>query len=92
MNQELLQKVRVIARSDIYNILSAYIYLQPNGNDYHADCPLCHGKQTLAISPSKGLFYCFECQTGGNPVTFLCLVTNKTYADVIKELAIKYDV
>lgn len=87
-----LKKIKVIAKTDIYNLLSEHVSFQPNGRDYFGDCPFCQGQQTLAIAPSKGLFYCFECHKGGDAITFLCLVTNKTYKNVIAELAIKYDV
>lgn len=44
------------------------IELKKNGNSYRANCPACNSedKRNLAITPSKGAWYCFEAQEGGD--------------------------
>lgn len=34
-------------------------------------CPLCAGKKSFALTPNKGLFYCFQCEEGGDSITLV---------------------
>lgn len=90
MNESLLQTIKRIAKTDIHRIVSEYTELSPSGQDYLGDCPFCKQAQSLAIAPKFGMFYCFGCQIGGDPITFLCLISNKTFEQIIIELATKY--
>jgi DNA primase len=90
MNGVLKEKVKIISKTDIYNIIADYVDLTAKDRDYHGDCPFCKQSGKFAIAPSKGMFYCFGCQKGGDPITFLQLVTNKTSEEIMTELAAKY--
>jgi DNA primase len=90
MDEELTEKVRTISKTDTYNIIADYVDLAAKDRDYHGDCPFCKQSRKFLIAPSKGMFYCFGCQKGGDPITFLQLVTNKTSEEIMTELAAKY--
>lgn len=76
---------RVSERTDIYSVVSRYVQLKQKGGRFWGCCPF-HNEKTasFSISPDKGLFYCFGCQTGGNVFKFLSLIENITYFEAVK--------
>jgi DNA primase len=76
---------RVSERTDIYSVVSRYVQLKQKGGRFWGCCPF-HNEKTASftISPDKGLFYCFGCQTGGNVFKFLSLIENITYFEAVK--------
>ena len=76
---------RVSERTNIYDVVSRYVTLTQKGGRYWGRCPF-HNEKTASftISPDKGLFYCFGCQTGGNVFKFLSLIEKITYFEAIK--------
>jgi len=76
---------RVNERTDIYSVVSHYVTLTQKSGRFWGQCPF-HNEKTasFSVSPDKGLFYCFGCQTGGNVFKFLSLIENITYFEAIK--------
>ena len=76
---------RVRERSDIYAVVSRYVPLTFKGGRYWACCPF-HEEKTasFAVSPEKGMFYCFGCHAGGNVFKFISLIENVSYFDAVK--------
>lgn len=84
---------RLRSESDIVNIVSDYVTLKKKGKNYWGCCPF-HNEKTpsFSVTPDKGFFYCFGCQTGGNVFTFLMKVENITFFEAVKLLASKLNI
>lgn len=44
--------------------------LKPRNNQLRGPCPICEkgGERALCVTPQKGKWYCFGCQTGGDVI------------------------
>ncbi|BBB92805.1 MAG TPA: DNA primase [Methylomusa anaerophila] len=79
--------------SDIVGIISDYVPLKKRGKNYWGCCPFHHEKTpSFSVTPDKGFFYCFGCQTGGNVYNFLMKIENIGFLDAVKLLANKMNV
>ena len=76
---------RVRERTDIYSVASHYVQLTQKNGRFWGCCPF-HNEKTasFSVSPDKGLFYCFGCQTGGDAFKFLSLIENISYFEAVK--------
>ncbi len=84
--EEIIQSV--LDQADICEIIGGAIPLKRAGRDYKGLCPF-HSEKTpsFSVSPSKRIFRCFGCGTGGNVITFLMKLESKKFPQVVKELA-----
>ena len=76
-------------QSDIVEVISECgIALRSAGQDFKALCPF-HTQKTpfFTVSPQKQLFYCFECQTGGNVISFVQKHQGKDFRETLEWLA-----
>lgn len=88
---EFIEKLR--SESDIVNVISEYVPLKKKGRNYWGCCPFHNEKSpSFSVTPDKGFFYCFGCQTGGNVFNFLMKVENITFFEAVKLLAKKLDI
>ncbi|RMH76932.1 MAG: DNA primase [Cyanobacteria bacterium J007] len=80
-------------RTDIYDVVSEHVVLKKQGKDFAGLCPF-HDEKTpsFTVSPSKQMYYCFGCQAGGNAITFLMELGKRSFADVVLDLARRYQV
>ncbi len=80
-------------RSDIYDVVSEKVVLKRRGKDFVGLCPF-HEEKTpsFTVSPSKQMYYCFGCGTGGNGIKFLMELNKQSFADVVLDLAKRYQV
>ena len=78
------------SRVDIVELATEYLTLKKAGRNYSGLCPF-HQEKTpsFTVSREKQIFYCFGCGEGGNVITFLMKIANKTFPEAIKELAEK---
>lgn len=76
---------RVSEQTDIYSVVSHYVQLTQKSGRFWGCCPF-HNEKTasFSVSPDKGLFYCFGCQTGGDAFKFLSLIENISYFEAVK--------
>lgn len=80
-------------RLDIVDVVSQYVVLKKSGANYWGICPFHNdSKPSMSVSPSKGIFKCFSCGTGGDALNFLVRIQNREYKDVILELADKFGI
>lgn len=65
-----------------------YVHLKKRGNAWLGLCPF-HPEKTpsFQVSPEKGFFYCFGCQTGGDVIKFLELKENLSFSEALASLA-----
>jgi DNA primase len=84
--EEIIQSV--LDQADICEIIGSAIPLKRAGRDYKGLCPF-HSEKTpsFSVSPSKRIFRCFGCGTGGNVISFLMKMESKNFPQVVKELA-----
>jgi DNA primase len=59
-------------RSDVVEIVGAYVDLKRAGTNYKGLCPF-HKERTpsFIVSPDRQTFHCFGCGKGGNVFQFL---------------------
>ncbi|MDF2635161.1 MAG: primase, partial [Pelosinus sp.] len=84
---------RLRSESDIVSILSDYVPLKKKGKNYWGCCPFHHeNTPSFSVTPDKGFFYCFGCQSGGNVFNFLMKIENISFFDAVKMLAQKMNI
>jgi DNA primase len=78
------------SRVDIVELTSEYLTLKKAGRNFIGLCPF-HQEKTASftVNREKQIFYCFGCGEGGNVITFLMKIANKTFPEAIKDLAEK---
>ena len=87
MNQNIVEQIR--DSIDILDLVKDYVpSIRRSGTSYKACCPF-HQEKTpsFTISPDKGLYYCFGCQTGGDIFDFLMKIENLSFNEAVRKLA-----
>ncbi|WP_346289501.1 DNA primase [Sphaerothrix gracilis] len=80
-------------RSDLVDIVSEQVVLKKQGKDFVGLCPFHDDKSpSFSVSPSKQFYYCFSCGAGGNVFKFLMELNQRPFADVVLDLARRYQV
>ncbi|WP_036483068.1 DNA primase [Myxosarcina sp. GI1] len=80
-------------RVDIVDVISEHVVLRKRGKDYLGLCPF-HNEKTpsFSVSQDKQLYYCFGCSEGGNTFKFLMEIGKQSFAEVVLDLARRYQV
>ncbi|MFC0600939.1 DNA primase [Streptomyces palmae] len=70
-------------------VVSDYLQLRnAGGGNLKGLCPFHDEKSpSFQVSPSKGLFYCFGCQEGGDTVDFVMKIDHLSFTETIERLA-----
>jgi len=86
ISDQIIHEVR--ERTDIVELVSAYVALKKAGRNYVGLCPF-HKEKTpsFTVSPEKQIFYCFGCGTGGDVVSFLMKMNNLSFPEAVHFLA-----
>ncbi len=80
-------------RADIVDIVSQYVVLKKQGKDFTGLCPFHEDKSpSFSVSPSKQFYYCFSCGAGGNAFKFLMTLNQRSFGEVVLDLAQRYQV
>ena len=80
-------------RLDIVDVVSQYVVLKKSGANYWGICPFHNDtRPSMSVSPSKGIYKCFSCGAGGDALNFLVRIQNRSYKDVIFELAEQFGI
>ena len=76
-------------RSPIDEIVGDYVQLKSAGAGAKKGlCPFHDEKSpSFTVTPSKGFFHCFGCQTGGDVIAFLMKIDHLTFTETIERLA-----
>jgi DNA primase len=80
-------------RVDIVDVISEYVVLRKRGKDYLGLCPF-HDEKTpsFSVSQDKQVYYCFGCSQGGNSFKFLMEIGKQSFAEVVLDLARRYQI
>ncbi len=83
------EKINEILNSvDIVDVISQYIPLTRSGKNYKGICPFHEDTNpSMLVSPSRQIFKCFVCGTGGNAIIFLQKYLNISYVEAVYKLA-----
>ena len=80
-------------RTDIVDIVSEQVVLKKQGKDYVGLCPFHEDKSpSFSVSPSKQFYYCFACGAAGNAFKFMMELGQRSFSDVVLDLAKRYQV
>ncbi|MEL6135849.1 MAG: DNA primase [Cyanobacteria bacterium J06628_6] len=80
-------------RTDIVDVVSEQVVLKKQGKDFVGLCPFHDDKSpSFSVSPSKQFYYCFSCGAGGNAFKFMMELGKRSFAEVVLELANRYQV
>jgi DNA primase len=81
------------SRADIHEVVSEFVPLKKAGKNYKGLCPF-HSEKTpsFSVSPEKQIYHCFGCGAGGNVFKFLMEKEDLPFIDVVKRLALRYQV
>ncbi len=78
-------------RADIVDVVGEHVVLKKKGREFVGVCPFHDDKSpSMTVSPAKQFYYCFSCGAGGNAIKFLMELQRISFADVVLELARKY--
>lgn len=79
---------RVKGGLDIVDVIQRHVVLKKTGRSYTGKCPFHNDKSpSMNVSREKGIFKCFSCGVGGDSLTFLMKIENKTFGELIRDLA-----
>lgn len=87
--EDIIERVRL--SSDIISIVREYLPdLKRAGRNWKACCPF-HNEKTpsFVVSPEKGIFRCFGCNTAGDVFKFVMLMDNLSWVESVRKLAKK---
>ena len=76
-------------RSAIDEVVADYVQLKSAGGGAKKGlCPFHDEKSpSFTVTPSKGFFHCFGCQSGGDVIAFLMKIDHLTFTETIERLA-----
>ena len=78
----------IIKQVDIVDIISRYIKVNKKGRDYICLCPFHDDHhESMHISPEKGIFKCFSCNTSGNVISFVRKYEKCSFFEAVKKVA-----
>ena len=87
INEEDLQTVR--ERTRIEDVVGSYVTLRPGGGGALVGlCPF-HDEKTpsFRVTPSRGFYYCFGCNAGGDVIGFVQQINNSSFVEAVEFLA-----
>ena len=78
----------VIKNADIVKVISAYQPLTQHGKEYIGLCPFHNDSSpSMHVSPSKRIFKCFACGTGGDAIGYVMKREGLSYFEAMKKVA-----
>ncbi len=83
---DIIEEIR--SRNDIVDVISQYVQLKKQGNNYFGLCPFHNEKSpSFSVSRTKQMYYCFGCGAGGNVIGFVMQYENQSFPEALSFLA-----
>lgn len=84
----------ILSRARIEEVVGDFVKLKRKGPRYVGLCPFHDDRHVgnFSVYPAKNVFTCFACNKSGDPVTFLRLKENLSFADAVRWLGKKYNI
>ena len=83
--EEIINQIR--ERVDIADVVANYVVLSRTGQNLKGLCPFHSEKSpSFTVSPSRQIFHCFGCGTGGNVFTFVMKLEGTSFPDTVRQL------
>lgn len=78
----------VLKHADIVKVISSFLNVTKKGKDFVAICPFHDDTNpSMSISPSKRMFKCFVCGTGGDAISFVQKYLHVSHLEAMKKVA-----
>ncbi|WP_122818071.1 DNA primase [Nocardioides pantholopis] len=92
IREQSIAEVREKARID--DVVQGYVTLRnAGGGSMKGLCPFHDEKSpSFQVTPSRGFYYCFGCQAGGDVINFVMQIDALSFAESVERLADKYGV
>ncbi|MGB8702209.1 MAG: DNA primase, partial [Thermosynechococcaceae cyanobacterium] len=91
LHPDTIEQVRQTA--DILDVVAEHVVLRKQGRGFVGSCPFHDDKSpSFSVSPDKQFYYCFGCGAGGNVYKFLMELRKQSFAEVVLDLAQRYQV
>ncbi|MCM1982534.1 DNA primase [Lyngbya confervoides] len=91
LHPDTIEAVRQAA--DIVDVVSEHVVLKKQGRGFSGCCPFHDDKSpSFSVSPEKQFYHCFGCGAGGNVFKFLMEIQQRPFAEVVLDLAQRYQV
>lgn len=86
-------KDRVRDAADIVRVVGEVVALKPKGREYVGLCPFHDDhKPSMGVVPSKGIFHCFVCGSGGDVFSFVQKFHKMDFREALEFLAEKFGI
>jgi DNA primase len=78
----------LLSRTDVVDIVDAYVPLKKGGKNHQACCPF-HEEKTpsFTVSQQKQFYHCFGCGANGTAISFLMEYLHMGFVEAIEDLA-----
>lgn len=84
--REVLQEIQ--DRLSLVAVVSRFVTLRRQGRQHIGLCPFHAEKSpSFHVDDTKGLYYCFGCQEGGDVFKFVSKMEGRSFPEVVRELA-----
>jgi len=80
--------INVKEANDVVEVIGQQVPLKRAGSSFKGLCPF-HTEKTpsFMVNPSKQIFHCFGCDTGGDVIRFVMLYDGLPFVDAVSKLA-----
>ncbi|MFI0368231.1 DNA primase [Actinomadura sp. 1N219] len=78
-------------RSSIADVIGEYLQLRnAGGGNLKGLCPFHDEKSpSFNVTPSRGLYFCFGCEAGGDVIKFVQEIEHLSFSDAVERLAVQ---
>lgn len=76
---------KIKEKAKIEDVMNRYVELKEAGVYLKGKCFDCDS-ESLTVTPSKQIFYCFGCKQGGDIISFIALLKKVSQIEALRKL------